>query len=415
LLCLFLYSDYRGREQKSYGMSIADIEFGWFIPTVGDGKHVGVPPERKPSLEYAIQVAQAAEAAGFGFALIPTGGACIDAWLVGSAVISRTNKLRPLVAVRPGLVEPVVSARMAAGLDVLSGGRALINVVTGSSAEDLEALGDPLAHDHDARYERAREYLHIMKSVWRQSRGPAITEFTSRETIEQAAGQEKTYFEGKYYRIRGGTCSPPPVQEAPPFYFGGSSPAGKRVAAEFADCYLMWAEPLHMIREQIEELETLRRDFEAKNGVTRRIRYGLRAQVLVRDTEEEAWQEAREIISKVDSTVAEQARKAFAKTDATNQSRQNQIREASAGNGYVVGPNLWAGLSTVRSGGALMFVGTPDQVTDRLLEYVDIGVSSFILSGYPHLEEAQIFGEKAMPLFRRKWEQRQQSNRGIRP
>jgi alkanesulfonate monooxygenase len=126
--------------------------------------------------------------------------------------------------------------------------------------------------------------------------------------------------------------------------------------------------------------------------------------VLVRDTEEEAWAAAWESISKVSPEAIEKAQAAFAKTDATNQQRQNDLRELSKDQQFVVGPNLWTGLSLVRSGGAILIVGTADQVADRLIEYAELGISSFILSGYPHLEEAETFGQAALPLFREKWQ-----------
>jgi alkanesulfonate monooxygenase len=384
-----------------------DIQFGWFLPTAGDGKYVGVAPEREPTLDYLIQVAQTAEHSGFEFVLIPTGGACLDAWVVGSAVMSHTRTLRPLVAVRPGLVAPVLAARMAAALDVLSGGRAMINVVTGSSVQDLEELGDPLAHAHDERYVRAREYLEVMKQAWTQSEGMALSEFSDKK---QAVGKEERLkpFQGTYYQFKHAVSTPKTIQKPyPPFYLGGSSPLAKRLAVEYADTYLMWGEPHEWIREQIEEIESVRLRYREESGIDRPLRYGLRAQVLVRDTEEEAWAAAWDSISKVSPEAIEQAQAAFAKTDATNQRRQNELREMSRNDRFVVGPNLWTGLSLVRSGGALLIVGTAEQVADRLLEYAELGVSTFILSGYPHLEEAKQFGTTALPIFREKWKQKQ--------
>ncbi|GCL72254.1 LLM class flavin-dependent oxidoreductase [Paenibacillus naphthalenovorans] len=386
-----------------------EIQFGWFLPTAGDGKYVGVAPERKPTLDYLIQVAQAAEHAGFGFVLIPTGGACMDAWVVGSAVMSHTKTLRPLVAVRPGLTAPVLAARMAAALDILSEGRAMINVVTGSSVQDLEELGDPLAHAHDERYERAREYLEVMTRAWTQSGGLSASEFT-RSNIGSDPERQQQPFVGKYYQFQRPVSTPLTVQKPyPPFYLGGSSPIAKRVAVEYADTFLMWGEPHAWIQEQIKEIESIRAEYRAEKGIDRPLRYGLRAQVLVRDTEEEAWAAAWELISKVSPEAIEQAQRQFAQTDATNQRRQNELREQSRNDRFVVGPNLWTGLSLVRSGGAILIVGTAEQVTDRLLEYAELGVSTFILSGYPHLEEAEIFGREALPLFRKKWAQKQQS------
>ncbi|NQX65252.1 LLM class flavin-dependent oxidoreductase [Paenibacillus alba] len=382
-----------------------EIEFGWFLPTSGDGKYVGVAPEREATLAYLIQVAQAAEQSGFGFVLIPTGGACLDAWVVGSAVMSHTTTLRPLVAVRPGLVAPVLAARMGAALDVLSGGRAMINVVTGSSVQDLEELGDPLAHAHDERYERAREYVEVMQQAWTQTDVLSASEFA--DTANAQSVKEKPLYQGKYYQFNRPVSSPLTIQKPhPPFYLGGSSPAAKRLAVECADTYLMWGEPHDWIREQIAEIETVRSAYQEETGTYRPLKYGLRAQVLVRDTEEAAWAAAWECISKVSPEAIEQAQAAFAKTDATNQQRQNDLRELSKKQQFVAGPNLWTGLSLVRSGGAILIVGTADQVADRLVEYAELGISSFILSGYPHLEEAETFGQAALPLFHAKWQQK---------
>lgn len=382
---------------------VKEAEFGWFLPTAGDGRYVGIKPERAPTLDYLIQVAQTAERAGFTFALIPTSGVCRDAWVVGSAVMAHTRTLCPLVALRPGLISPVLAARMAAALDELSGGRARINIVTGSSVQDLIELGDPLAEQHDERYVRTKEFMHVLKSVWTNTEAPGV----SSEFSGAADNQRKPVIEGKYYSIQAGTCFPKPVQKPhPPLYFGGSSKIGKETAAAYADVYLMWGEPVPWIREQIEEMEGILKALNETQGIERSLQYGLRAQVLIRDTEEEAWKAAWDIISKADPALIEKARAEFARTDATNQRRQNELREQSAKNDFVVGPNLWMGLSLLRSGGAILLVGTADQVTDRLMEYVDIGISKFILSGYPHLEEVEIFGREAMPLLKRKLAER---------
>jgi alkanesulfonate monooxygenase len=394
------------------GKQPTSLEFGWYLPTTGDGKYVGVKPQRPATPDYLISVAQAAERAGFTFLLIPTGGACLDAWLVGSMIAAHTQTLKPLVAMRPGLIAPVLAARMAGTLDVLSNGRALINVVTGGTPPDLEAMGDPLAYDHDARYERTLEFLQIVKQVWIQSSGGQGDRFLS--ATENYQGVEKVSFSGTYYEIKNGASFPAPVQKPhPPIYFGGSSPAGKRTAAQTADVYLMWPEPVQWIKEQIAEMEQIRRELKQEKGIDRELRYGLRAQVLVRETEEEAWQEAWEIISRVDEKAIEQASFRFDHTDATGQKRQVQLRDLSRDNRYVIGPNLWAGLSIVRGGGAMMLVGTPEQVADRILEYVEAGVTSFILSGYPHLEEAEITGRLLLPVIEEKMKARQARQVGV--
>lgn len=383
-----------------------EVEFGWFIPVRGDGEYVGVEPDRKPTTEYLIRVAQAAEEAGFSFALIPTGRACLDSWLVGSVVASHTKKLRPLVAMRPGLIAPVIAARMGASLDVLSGGRAMFNIVSGHNSQDLKETGDPLFDDHDERYERTREFVNIVRELWTNSKGPGYSEFTVGKSDQTDV--KKLHYDGKHYQLDGAVSYPAVVQDPhPPIYYGGSSAIGKKVAVETADVYLMWAEPVDWIKEQIQEIEAYRAQLAKEKGIKRSLQYGLRAHVLVRETEEEAWEAAWKLISKLDQTTIEKAEKKFEALghDAVGQKRQNQLRAAAKENNYLVGPNLWAGLSLVRDGGSLLFVGTPEQLVERFSEYVEAGISKFILSGYPHLEEATYTGNLLLPLLKEKFSQ----------
>ncbi|WP_438445445.1 LLM class flavin-dependent oxidoreductase [Gorillibacterium sp. sgz5001074] len=359
------------------------VEFGWFLPTTGDSRHIGVPAEREATASYLIQVAQAAEKAGYAFALIPAGGDCLDGWTVGSWIAAHTNTLKPLIALRPGYVAPVPAARTAAAFDRLSQGRLRLNVVTGHYEADLKASGDPLYDNHDARYERTREFLDIFQGVW--DSGPE-------------SSPEGYHYQGRHYSVEGAVCRPRPVQTQPPLYFGGSSEVGKRVAARHADVYLMWAEPLDWIRGQIEEMERYLDEAAADHGTRRTLRYGLRAQLVVRETEEEAWEAAREILRLAPEELKLSAAEYQRKSGAVNQRRQMELYEGSAGQDYVIGPNLWAGLTAVRGGGAVALVGTPEQVADRILEFVEAGISSFILSGYPHLEEAEISGRLLLPL-----------------
>ncbi|GKU84723.1 LLM class flavin-dependent oxidoreductase [Niallia sp. NCCP-28] len=381
--------------------NIKDVEFGWFIPVRGDGRYVGVEPEREPTMEYLIKVAQAAENAGFSFALIPTGRACVDSWIIGTVIASHTKSLRPLVAMRPGLIAPVAAARMGASLDVASNGRAMFNIVTGHSAQDLKETGDPLFDSHDERYERTSEFLNIVRTLWEKSKGPGYSEFSIGKP--KNADEDKLDFNGKYYSLEGTISYPAAVQMPhPPIYFGGSSAIGKRVAVETADVYLMWAEPVDWIKEQIKEVEGYRAELEKNKGIKRSLRYGLRAHVLVRETEEEAWNAAWEIISKVDQATIEKADEKFSTFEAVGQKRQNQLRSSSREKDYMVAPNLWSGLSLVRDGGSLLFVGTPEQITERFSEYIEAGISTFILSGYPHLEEATNTGRLLLPLIKEK-------------
>ncbi|TDG00831.1 LLM class flavin-dependent oxidoreductase [Paenibacillus piri] len=387
------------------GSSDAVPEFGWYMPTRGDGPFIGVKPERVVDTPYMIKVAQAVEEAGYTFALIPTGGACTDAWIMGATLAAHTKVFKPLVAMRPGLIAPALAARMGATLDEVTGGRALINIVTGSSPDDMKAMGDSLAFDKDARYARTLEYIKIVRQLWINSHGVEGNKLLASRSREKEI--EPLNFNGTYFTLEGGVSYPSLVQRPhPPFYFGGSSPAAKRTAAEIADVYLMWAEPVDWIREQIDEVEFHRKELLRTQGIDRKIRYGIRAQVVIRDTEEEAWAAAKRIVSKVDPAVLADTELRFSQAESAGQQRQNRVRRLSAKDDYVIGPNFWAGLSTIRGGGAMAFVGTPEQVADRFLEYIDIGVSSFILSGYPNLEEASLSGRTLIPAVQRKLRER---------
>ncbi|THF83303.1 LLM class flavin-dependent oxidoreductase [Cohnella fermenti] len=389
-----------------------DIEFGWYMPTRGDGPYIGVQSERVVDTAYQIRVAQAVENAGYTFGLIPTGGTCADAWIMGATLAAHTRIFRPLVAMRPGLIAPALAARMGATLDEVTGGRALINIVTGSSPDDMRAMGDPYADDKEARYERTLEYIRIVRELWVRSQEAEGRQFLAGGNLAAGGGDKPAPaldYKGKYFSLEGGKSYPPPVQRPhPPFYFGGSSAEAHRTAAAIADVYLMWAEPLDWIASQIAEVEQHREELKRSTGEDRRIRYGLRAQLVIRDTEEEAWEAARRIISRASPDTLETSERQFASSLSTGQQRQNQVRALAAANDYVIGPNFWAGLSAIRGGGAMAFVGTPDQVAERLLEYADIGVTSFILSGYPNLEEASLSGP-VIPAFWRKYEERSRS------
>lgn len=369
------------------------VELGWFIPTTGDGEYIGIAPQRPASPQYLTEVAKAAEAAGYEFTLIPAGGDCWDGFIVGSWIAAQTTKLKTLIALRPGLISPVLAARTAATLDRMSGGRVLMNVVTGHYPQDLKACGDPLYDQHDARYERTLEFLEVVKGVW--------------ENGDSSNDKGGFNYEGKHYFVEGGTCQPAVYQQPhPPIYFGGSSVAGKKTAAKTADVYLMWAEPIAWIKEQIEEMEGYLQQQREQEGMERTLRYGMRAQLVVRETEAEAWDAAWNILSKADPEQVKSKEKLHAKTDAVGQDRQMNLFRQSEENEYVIAPNMWSGLSAIRGGGAVAFVGTPKQVTDRILEFVDIGVTSFILSGYPHLEEAEISGRLLMPVLKQRLAER---------
>ena len=341
----------------------------WFIPTHGDGRYLGTGVGgRATSFPYLRQIAQAVDDLGYTGALLPTGRSCEDAWIVAATLASLTRQMRFLVAIRPGLVSPGVAARMAATFDRLSSGRLLINVVTGG--DPVELAGDGLHLSHDERYELTDEFL----SVWR--------------TI--AAGKEAN-FKGDYLDIRGGKLLFPTVQKPyPPLWFGGSSLSAQRIAAKHVDVYLTWGEPPAQVAEKIASVRKL----AAAEGRT--LRFGIRLHVVVRETESEAWEAANQLIRYVDEEAIATAQKAYARMDSEGQRRMTQLHHGSR-EALEISPNLWAGVGLVRGGAGTALVGAPDTVAARMLEYVDLGIDTFILSGYPHLEEAYRVSELLFP------------------
>jgi alkanesulfonate monooxygenase len=347
------------------------VQLLWFIPTHGDGRYLGTAiGGRAVSFPYLRQIAQAVDDLGYTGALLPTGRSCEDAWVVAAALASVTQKMRFLVAIRPGLVSSGVAARMAATFDRLSNGRLLINVVTGG--DPVELAGDGLHLAHDDRYELTDEFL----TVWR-----AIT-----------AGEE-TNFSGEYLNIQGGKLLFPPVQKPyPPLWFGGSSPVAQKIAAKHVDVYLTWGEPPAQVAEKI---NTVRKLAEAAG---RTLRFGIRLHVIVRETESEAWDAADRLIRYVDEEAITRAQKAYARMDSEGQRRMTQLHQGSR-EALEISPNLWAGVGLVRGGAGTALVGDPATVAARMLEYVDLGVENFILSGYPHLEEAYNVAELLFPYL----------------
>ncbi|HBS6562711.1 TPA: FMNH2-dependent alkanesulfonate monooxygenase [Klebsiella pneumoniae] len=378
------------------------INVFWFLPTHGDGRYLGTTEGGRPvDLPYLQQVALAADSLGYYGVLIPTGKSCEDSWLVASALAPLTRRLRYLVAVRPGLQPPTLAARMAATLDRLSEGRLLINVVTGG--DPVENKGDGIFLSHSERYQVTREFLDIYTRLLRG---------------------EKVDYHGEHIHVEGAEVLFPPVQEnGPPLYFGGSSDAAIDVAAEQIDSYLTWGEPPELVAEKLAVV----RERAAARGRT--LQYGIRLHVIVRETEEEAWAAADRLIAHLDDDTIAQAQKIFARMDSAGQARMSALHQGSrdnlriapnlwagvglvrggAGTALVGNPqqvaerireyNLWAGVGLVRGGAGTALVGNPQQVAERIREYQALGISNFIFSGYPHLEEAHRFAELVMPLL----------------
>lgn len=348
------------------------IDFGWFLPSMGDAEIIG-PPTREATLDYLIDVARAAEDAGFNFALIPVGTTCQDAWLVAGMVGVRTERLKFLVAMRPGFIAPTLAAKMSNTLDQALKGRVLINVVTGGFPIELAADGDFL--DHDERYGRTQEFMQVVRKAW--------------------TGGKAWDHEGKYYRVEGGNVFPRPFQSAsgghPPFYFGGASDAAKKVGAEDADVYLLWGETVEMVRERVEDMKV------RAAAAGRSLRFGLRIHVVTRQTDEEARAAADHLVSEIPDRFQEMVDKHHSKGESVGEKRQRELVAASD-DGWIT-DHLWSGIGKARLGVGTALVGSGESVARCLQEYIDLGIDTFILSGYPHLEEAQRFGQYVMPHF----------------
>lgn len=335
----------------------------------GDGHYLGTEEGSRPvDHGYLQQIAQAADRLGYTGVLIPTGRSCEDAWLVAASMIPVTQRLKFLVALRPSVTSPTVAARQAATLDRLSNGRALFNLVTGSDPQEL--AGDGVFLDHSERYEASAEFTQ----VWRR--------LLLGETVD---------FNGKHIHVRGAKLLFPPIQQPyPPLYFGGSSDVAQELAAEQVDLYLTWGEPPELVKEKIEQV----RAKAAAHG--RKIRFGIRLHVIVRETNDEAWQAAERLISHLDDETIAKAQAAFARTDSVGQQRMAALHNGKRDN-LEISPNLWAGVGLVRGGAGTALVGDGPTVAARINEYAALGIDSFVLSGDPHLEEAYRVGELLFP------------------
>src|SRR5580692_7336125 len=321
------------------------LRFHWFLPTNGDGRDI--------------------VGGGHGVA---TGAWCEDAWLVTAMLTEVTERLKFLVAFRPGLISPTLSAQMAATFQRHSNGRLLLNVVTGGESAEQRAYGDFL--DKEQRYARCDEFLDIVTRLWR---GETVTHH------------------GDHLQVEGARLAtlPDPV---PDLYFGGSSGPAGPVAARRTDVYLTWGEAPAAVDSKLRWMDALARE------AGRTLRYGIRLHVISRDTADEAWRQAGRLIDGVDEAMVRRVQENLDRSESEGLRRMRELHGGSRDN-LEVSPNLWAGVGLVRGGAGTALVGSHTEVADRIEEYARLGLSEFILSGYPHLEEAYWFGEGVLPIL----------------
>ena len=346
------------------------MEIFWYLPTQGDERYLAAPVgRREPDFAYLRQIAQAVDYLGYGGMLLGT-GTKQDPWIVAAALITATERLKFLIAARPSIVSPTLAARMTATFDQISRGRILLNIVAGGSSQQMR--GDGVFLEHDERYEATDEFLHIWRSLFYG------------ETVD---------FSGKHLKVEGAKLEFAPVQKPyPPLYFGGSSPAALEVAAKHIDVYLTWGEPLEWAEQKINEVRKRAADYG------RTIRFGMRLQSIVRETEKEAWGAADRLIQHIEPETAAAYAQKFAASESVGQQRQTALHGGDKSK-LVIAPNLWAGVGLVRGGAGATLVGSPENVAARLKEYAEIGIDTFVMSGYPHLEEAYHLAELVFPLL----------------
>ena len=362
------------------------MQIFWFLPTHGDTRYLGTTEgARAVDLPYLRQIASSADELGYEGVLIPTGRSCEDPWVIASSLIGATRQLRFLVAVRPGLHQPALAARMAATFDRLSGGRLLVNLVTGGDRAELE--GDGVFLPHDKRYEQSSEFIRIWREILARSHDGGTVDF-----------------DGEHLQVKAAKLLFPPVQVPhPPVWFGGSSDAAHDLASRHVERYLTWGE---RPADVAAKLADVRARAQAQG---RRVDFGIRLHVIVRETEDEAWAAADALISRLDDATIEKAQEAFRKMDSVGQQRMADLHAGGVRRGRAdleISPNLWAGVGLVRGGAGTALVGSPRQVAERIAEYHVLGIDAFILSGYPHLEEAWRFAELVFPLLPRETRQR---------
>ena len=350
-------------------LQIDGAEISWFAPLCdGDDDFLGNRnPAYKSSWENTSTIVKTADQLGYRNVLCPSSyqvGQDTLAFVAGMAPL--TKQINLLAAIRCGEVHPPMLARSIATLDHMLQGRLTINIIS----SDLP--GDQL--ESNERYARSREVIEILKQAW---------------------NQDQIDFHGKYYQLQLPTAPIKPYQQngGPLLYFGGYSPAGIDLCAEHCDVYLMWPETEEKLQGLMENMK------EKAAAYNRTVQFGLRVHVIVRETEAEARDYADSLLSKLNLDLGTDIRNRAQDATSLGVARQSQLRDESDEKFYVE-PNLWTGIGLARSGCGAALVGNPDQIVAKLQRYMDMGIRSFILSGYPHQKECELFAQYVLPRLK---------------
>lgn len=344
-------------------------EVSWFAPICnGDFEFMGeLDPSLKSTWSNASNILLNAERRGFRNILCPSSYQVgQDTWTFASAVAPLTSTINLLPAIRCGEVYPPMLGRAVATLDHILKGRLTLNIISSNQpGEDLPSAD---------RYQRSREVIEILKQGWTQ---------------------DHIDFKGQFYTVRLDNTKPvkPYQQGGPLLYFGGYSPPGVELCAQHCDVYLMWPETESRLQE-------LMANMSRKAAVYgRKVDFGLRIHVIVRETEAEAKAWARRLMSKLDEKVGTEIRERALDAKSLGVSRQAEMRDSADDDGFVE-PELWTGIGRARSGCGAALVGTPDQIVAKIERYMEMGIRAFIFSGYPGLQECELFGRYVLPRLK---------------
>ena len=348
---------------------IEGAEISWFAPICdGDDAFLGERnPKYKSSWENTSSIIKTADKLGYSNVLCPSSYQVgQDTLSFVSAMAPLTKQINFLAAIRCGEIHPPMLARTIATLDHILKGRLTINIIS----SDLPGM----KLESSQRYLRSREVIQILKQSWTQ---------------------DNINFKGKFYNINLPSAPVKPYQQngGPLLYFGGYSPDGVDLCAEYCDVYLMWPDTEENIIELINNMKQKASLFE------RTVQFGLRVHVIVRETEKQAIEDAEKLISKLDLELGKEIKNRAQDSKSLGVSRQSNLRDKS-NKDYFAEPHLWTGIGLARSGCGAAIVGDPDQVYNKMKRYMDMGISSFILSGYPHEKECKLFAKYVLPKFK---------------